>query len=111
MSTHYICFRGEIRTILHGYPLLSGVVVILLFMLMIRGISLKIHLIVLYISFLKPKISILPRQAKPNASSGICGQRRPRSACASAQSDQGLQCPLTEKPDTTICMNGEQRPG
>ena len=27
--------------------------------------------------------------------SGICGQRRPRSDCASAQSDQGLRCPLT----------------
>ena len=23
MSTHYICFRGEIRKILCGYPLLS----------------------------------------------------------------------------------------
>ena len=30
-----------------------------------------------------------------NVSSGICGQRRPRSACPSAQSDQGLRCPLT----------------
>ena len=27
---------------------------------------------------------------------GICGQRMPRSACAFAQSDQGLRCPLTE---------------
>ena len=26
---------------------------------------------------------------------GVCGQRRPRSACASAQSDQGLHCPIT----------------
>ena len=25
-----------------------------------------------------------------------CGKRRPRSACASAQSDQGLPCPLKE---------------
>ena len=41
-------------------------------------------------------------------SSGICGQRRPRSACASAQSDQDLHSPLT---DTTKCMNREQRPG
>ena len=46
-----------------------------------------------------------------NMSSGICGHRRPRSACASAQSDQGLHCPLTESFDTTECMNGEQRPG
>ena len=31
---------------------------------------------------------------------GYMRQRRPRSACASAQSDQGLQCPLTELLDT-----------
>ena len=31
-----------------------------------------------------------------NLSSGICGQQRPRSACAFAQSDQGLHCSLTE---------------
>ena len=42
---------------------------------------------------------------------GICGQRKPRSACASAQSDQGLHCPLTESLDTTECMNGEQGTG
>ena len=41
---------------------------------------------------------------------GICGQRRPRSACASAQSDQGLHCPLTELSDTIDCVNGRQRP-
>ena len=29
-------------------------------------------------------------------SSGICGQRRPRSVCASTQSYQGLHCPLKE---------------
>ena len=29
----------------------------------------------------------------------------------SAQSDQGLHCPLTESVDTTECMNGEQRLG
>ena len=33
--------------------------------------------------------------------SGICVQRRPRSACVSAQSDQGLHCLLTESLDTT----------
>ena len=27
------------------------------------------------------------------------------------QSDQGLQCQITESLDTTECMNGEQRPG
>ena len=46
-----------------------------------------------------------------NVSSGICGQRRPRSACASAQSDQGLRFPQTESVDTIECMNREQRPG
>ena len=43
-------------------------------------------------------------------SSGICGQRRPRSACASAQSDQGLRCPLKDSLDTTKCINGEKCP-
>ena len=32
-------------------------------------------------------------------SSGILRQRRPRSACASAQSNQGLRCPLLESLD------------
>ena len=50
----------------------------------------------------------MPRHVK--TSSGICGQRRPRSDCASAQSDQGLQCPLKESLDTREWMNGEQRP-
>ena len=43
--------------------------------------------------------------------SGICGQRGPRSACASAQSDQSLHGPLTESLDTTGSMSDEQRPG
>ena len=49
--------------------------------------------------------------------SGICRRRRPRPdcadrpACASAQSDQGLHCALTESLDTIECMNGEQIPG
>ena len=43
--------------------------------------------------------------------SEICGQRRPRSACASALSDQDLHRPLTESLDTAECMNGEQMPG
>ena len=51
-----------------------------------------------------------PCHAK-NVSSGKCGQQRPRSDCASAQSDLGLRCPLTEPLDTTECMNGEKRPG
>ena len=46
-----------------------------------------------------------------NVSSRKCGQRRPRSACAFAQSDQGLRCPLTESLDTIECFDGEQMPG
>ena len=42
-----------------------------------------------------------------SVSSGICGQRRPRSACASAHSDQGLRCPQTESLDTKG-VNGKQ---
>ena len=45
-----------------------------------------------------------------NVSSGICGQPRPRSTCASAQCDQGLHSPLAETFDGTEYMNGEQRP-
>ena len=33
------------------------------------------------------------------------------STCASAHSDQGLHCPLTESLDTTECMDREQRLG
>ena len=45
-----------------------------------------------------------------NVSSGICGQRRPRSACAHAQSDQGLQSAnrIIGSLGTTECMTGEQ---
>ena len=46
-----------------------------------------------------------------NRSLGICGQQRPRSACASIQSDQGLPCPLTEPLDNIECMYGEERSG
>ena len=46
-----------------------------------------------------------------NVYRGICGQRRPRSACASAQSDHRIHCPLTESLATTECMNREQKPG
>ena len=41
----------------------------------------------------------------------MCRQRRPRSDCAEAQSDQGLLCLLTESRDTTEFMNGEKRQG
>ena len=46
-----------------------------------------------------------------NVCSGICGQQRPRSACASAQSAQDLHCPLTDSLDTIEVIAGEQRPG
>ena len=42
---------------------------------------------------------------------GICGQRRPRSVCASAQSYLNLYCPLTGSLDTLEYINGEQRYG
>ena len=42
-----------------------------------------------------------------NVSSEICGLRRARSACASAQSAKGNHCPLTIALDTTNCMNGK----
>ena len=35
---------------------------------------------------------------------------RPRSACTSVQSDQGLCYSLTESLNTTECINGEQIP-
>ena len=46
-----------------------------------------------------------------NMSFGICGQQRPRSACASAQSDQDLRCPLAESLDAIELINGERMPG
>ena len=46
-----------------------------------------------------------------NLSLGICRQRRPRSACASAQPDQDHRCPLTELLENIECINGEQMPG
>ena len=50
-----------------------------------------------------------------NGSSGTCGQRRPWSDCADAQSDQGHLCPLTQSlaRDTTEsmkCLNGTETP-
>ena len=45
-----------------------------------------------------------------NMSSGICGQRRLRSDCASAQSDQGFRCSLTELLDSVEYINGGQMP-
>ena len=39
---------------------------------------------------------------------GVCGQRRPRSACAFAQSDQGLCCLLKEPLDHIECIIGVQ---
>ena len=46
----------------------------------------------------------------PRENVTLCGQQSPRSACAFAQSDQGLHSPLTESLDTAECMNEEQRP-
>ena len=41
----------------------------------------------------------------------MCGQRRPRSDCAHAQSDQGLSCPQTESLDIVECFNGKEMSG
>ena len=38
----------------------------------------------------------------------ICGQRRSKSACANAQADLGLRCPLTELMDILVYVD-EQR--
>ena len=46
-----------------------------------------------------------------NVSSDICGQRRPRSACAFAQSNQGLRCPQSEQLNTIKRFNIEQIAG
>ena len=56
-------------------------------------------------------IENITKRAVPcqNVSSGMCGQRMPRSACAYAQSDQGLHCLLnalmeSEGPDDILRM-------
>ena len=61
MSTHNVCFYGEIR-----------------------------------------KISVVF-----GWKSVMCGQQRPQSDFASAQSDLGLCCPSRESSDTIECINGE----
>ena len=43
--------------------------------------------------------------------SDIGRQRKPRSTCASAQSDQAIHCPLIESFDITECTDREQRTG
>ena len=40
----------------------------------------------------------------------ICGQHRPRSACAYAQADQGLLCQLTEPVDTVVYADKQKIP-
>ena len=40
---------------------------------------------------------------------GICGQRRPRSDCASAQSAQGFRCLLTKPLDIVASIDEVQR--
>ena len=44
---------------------------------------------------------IIIDRAMRKKKSSICGQRRPRSDCASAQSDLGLRCSLTQSFNTT----------
>ena len=38
----------------------------------------------------------------------ICGQRRPWSACAFAQADLGLRCPLTESMDIVVYVDKQR---
>ena len=69
--------------------------------------------LVLYIHYIERKIVSIPKGTNlaalcEHVSSGICGQRRPRSACASSQSDQSLYYPLTESFDTAECINKKQ---
>ena len=40
----------------------------------------------------------------------FCGQRRPWSACANAQADLGLRCPLTEAVDTVFLSTNKECP-
>ena len=65
------------------------------------------------VHFIYIKTTILIKWVEPceKAFSSTYGQQRPRSACASAQSDQGLRCPLTESLVTIWCINGEGMPG
>ena len=59
-----------------------------------------------YVLYLNDKDIICAKHEK--GLYAICGQRRPRSACAYAQADQGLHCPLTESMDTVV-HDDEQR--
>ena len=49
-----------------------------------------------------PTLCIIWAMPCENVSSVICGQRRPRSASAPAQSAQGLRCSLSESMDTIV---------
>ena len=77
----------------------------------ILGIRLKKETNEIKYQALFPEKIITKATPCKNVSSGICRQGRSRSACASAQSDQGLCCSLTESINTTEYLNGEQRPG
>ena len=59
-----------------------------------------------YIFWLRLSSLIIRATPWENVSLGICGQRRPRSACASRS-----LITLTESLNTTECMPQEQRPG
>ena len=52
-----------------------------------------------------------PRQAKTCPRAYADSEDHDQTARISAQSDQGLLCPLTELLGSTECMNGEQKPG
>ena len=73
--------------------------------------SLVLGLCCWYMSYNMRKCTVYYGWHQAKTCLGICGHWRPWSDCASAESDQGLHCPLTKSLNTTECMSGEQRPG
>ena len=60
MSTHNICFHGEIRKILCGYPLLSAAVDLVISYTVCSGIFVKIFSVYCIYSNINPLCSALP---------------------------------------------------
>ena len=99
MSTHNICFYGEIREII---PELSPDTP----PYQVPWLEFCILTTIIWRGEMKPTIIMLAAQYM-----GICIHWKPRSTCTYAQSNQSFHYLQTESLDTTECMNGEQRPG
>ena len=56
---------------------------------------------------ISPNLYLHLTMQKPDFRVILSGQRRPRSDCASAQSDQSLRCPLTEELNTPVHISKE----